>query len=237
MVLLKLNCPPDRRQALVVVDVSTSSPTLSLSNPSQDPFQLIITLRLTHSTPPAFPITIKTSHTVFFPAPDSGLDTLALGTVGGLVSASDPARLIHLGNFKDHRVPPGEAPALDLRQRPDEHLLTIPAEGGEVTVRHNLSIERIFRYEDRLKREDLQPGEKWQIRLADGYVGTTWWCWGGLDEELRSKKLSAWQPGINFERALKPSDEIIEREGWVLGENPAELEFENHGYAEFEFVE
>lgn len=237
MVLLKLKCPPDRRQALVVVDISTSSPTLSLSSPSQDPFQLIVNLRLAHTTLPARPITIKTSHTIFSPAPDSGLDTLALGTVGGLVSATEPDRKIHLGNFKDHRIPRGEAVAPDLRQRPDEHLLTIPAEGGEVTVRHNLSMERMLKYEERLAREDLRPGEKWRIRLADGYVGTTWWCWGGLNEELQGKKLSAWQPGINFERTLKPSDEIVEQEGWVLGENPAELEFENHGYAEFEFVE
>ena len=54
----------------------------------------------------------------------------------------------------------------------------------------------------------MRPGEKWRIRLADGYVGTTWWCWEGLDGELQGKKLSAWQDGINFEKALSEREVV-----------------------------
>ena len=59
-----------------------------------------------------------------------------------------------------------------------------------------------------------------------------------MKSDLKDKKLSAWQEGINFEKAEKPTPEQVENEGWVLGGNPAELTFEDRtGSAEFQFVD
>ncbi|KAL8669026.1 MAG: hypothetical protein Q9168_006367 [Polycauliona sp. 1 TL-2023] len=240
MVLLKLKCPPESRKAIVAVTVSTSSHSCSLNAPedSTAPFQIILALHLENSTQPGRPITICTKGTVFAPShPDGGLDTLALGTVGPLISSSDPKQRINLGQFKPHYLKPPGPPSANLKDRDGLHFLTIPAD-GVVEVRHDLPISRILRYEDTLTKDDLKVGEKYYFSISPGYLGTSWWCWGDLEDDLKGKKLSAWQAGINFEKAGKPTEEQIEKEGWVLGANPAELLFEDQtGSAEFTFVD
>ncbi|KAI4189809.1 MAG: hypothetical protein LQ346_005057 [Caloplaca aetnensis] len=240
MVLLKLKCPPERRKAVVAVSLSTSSPTCSLgaAEGSNPPFQVVLALRLENSSQPGRPVTICTQGTVFAPADEGGgLDTLALGTVGPLFSNSDAQKKISLGHFKPHHARAERPPSADLKERDWLNFLTIPAD-GVVQVRHDLPLSRMFRYEDSLTKDDLKAGDTYHFGINSGYLGTTWWCWGDLEGDLKDKKLSAWQEGINFEKAEKPTPEQIEKEGWVLGANPAELAFEDKtGSAQFRFVD
>ncbi|KAL9611159.1 MAG: hypothetical protein Q9167_004181 [Letrouitia subvulpina] len=240
MVLLKFKCTPDRRKAVVNVSTSTSSPTLSLSaaEESSRTFQIVITLSIGETSQPGRAITICTYGSVFNPSSqDGGLDTLALGTIGEVHSSADVRKRISLGNLKPHLAHGADAKSPDLKQREWLRFITIPTE-GHVQIAHNMPIDRIFKYEDRLSKSDLQPGETYRFNLNPGYVGTSWWCWGDLDTDLKDKKLSAWQEGINIDKAEKPDEETIANENWILGGNPAELVFEEiTGYAEFRIVE
>ncbi|KAI4118162.1 MAG: hypothetical protein LQ338_007451 [Usnochroma carphineum] len=240
MVLLKLKCPPERRKAVIAVSLSTSSPTCQLrtTDESGPPFQIVLTLRVQNSTQADRPITICTQGTVFAPSNgDAGLDTLALGTFSPLISKSVPQKKINLGRLKPHHARMTDPKSPNLRERDWLDFLTIPAD-GEVQIRHDLPISRMFRYEDSLTSTDLKPGETYRFHINPDYLGTTWWCWGDLEGDLKDKKFSAWQEGINFEKAEKPSPEQVEEEGWILGANPAELAFEDKtGDAEFVFVD
>ncbi|KAL8936590.1 MAG: hypothetical protein Q9216_004851 [Gyalolechia sp. 2 TL-2023] len=242
MVLLKLQCPPERRKAVIALTSSTSSPTCQIHPPAaaqaQPNFQIILTLRIERSTQPDRAITICTHGTVFAESDGQGLDMLAVGTFGPLTSTSDPSKTINLGQWKPHHLQHGREPqSPNLRERDGLEFLTIPA-NGQVEVRHDMSIDRMFEHESDRRREDLKPGETYRFRVSSGYLGTKWWCWGDLEGELKDKKLSAWQEGINFGKAEKPSPEQIEEEGWVLGANPAELAFEDKtGDIKFEFVD
>lgn len=119
--------------------------------------------------------------------------------------------------------------------------ITVPGDGSEVRVPHDLSLKRIFKYAEGLKKDDLQPGERYQVFANDGYIGTTWWCWGSLDDDLKEKKLCAWAKGSEFYNDVpKPSAEDIEKEGYVLGEDIETMWFEDQPeggrFAESEFV-
>ena len=236
MVLLKLRCPPERRKAVIAVSLSTSSPTcpLTVNDGSNPPFQIVLFLRIEHTTQPDRAITISTRGTVFKPSnPDAGIDTLALNTFSVLTSTSDPNRYISLGNFKPHYA----RSSPDLKERKGVHLLTIPA-NGEVQVRHDMPISRMLELEERWKADDLKPGESFRFRINPDYLGCIWWCWGDLDGDLKDKRLSAWEEGLNLARGEKPTPQQVEDEGWVLGANRAELAFEDRtGYVEFQFTE
>ncbi|KAI4160836.1 MAG: hypothetical protein LQ342_005361 [Letrouitia transgressa] len=240
MVLLKFKCSPDRRKAVVNVSTTTSSPTLSLSAAEgfSPTFQIVITLSIGETSQPGRAITICTYGSVFNPSsPDDGLDTLALGTIGDVHSSVDTEKRISLGNLKPHFAHGADVKSPDLKQREWLRFITIPAE-GHVQITHNMPIDRMFKYEDRLTKNDLQPGETYRFHLNSGYVGSSWWCWGDLDTDLKDKKLSAWQEGINIDKAEKPDEETIVKENWILGGNPAELVFEDiMRYAEFRIVE
>ncbi|KAL8965995.1 MAG: hypothetical protein Q9183_003579, partial [Haloplaca sp. 2 TL-2023] len=161
MVLLKLKCTPERRKAVVAVTLSTSSPTCSLSteNPSA-PFQIVVTLRLEQSTQPGRAVTIRRGGTAFAPSPEGGgLDTLALGTFGGLISTENPKKTINFGQWKPHYISlTEEPPSPNLKERENMHFLTIPAD-GTVQVCHDLPISRMFKYESSLTKDDVKPGE------------------------------------------------------------------------------
>lgn len=226
MVLLKRICPPERRKATIAVSASPSAPYLSINDTSQ--FQLVIGLSIASTAQPGLPITISTDGTVFAQsAPDSTIDTVARGSAY-LISASNQERRINLGNFRtnDHRGHGSAAsqPA-DLKQRPSANLLTIPAE-GEVKVTQDLPISRIFQYEQVKKPQDV-IGEDWRLGLQDGYVGTTWWCWGDLDGSLKESKLSEWHEGMRPGNGIqKPSVTDLEGGKWTVGCDPIELVFE-----------
>lgn len=97
------------------------------------------------------------------------MDTLALRTIGGLISSTTPEKKISFGHFKLHFARPTDSP--DLKKHEWLHFITIPAE-GQVQVTHNLPISRIFRYEKRLTKDDLRPGESYRMQINPGYLGT-----------------------------------------------------------------
>lgn len=234
MVLVKRICPPERRKATIAVTAKPSSPTFSVGSQQPEQFQLRISLRIADTTRPGQAITICTDGTVFAPSdPDDGeFDTLARGTAS-LTSTADPKnRHINLGHFLIHRARRNPPPPADQKERPSTHLLTIPPE-GEVEVAHDLPLSRVFLHESRLKAEDV-VGETWSLGLNDGFVGTTWWCWGDMNGELKEKRLSDWHEGMRPESMPKPD---VDSE-WVLGCNPVELVFENRTEdSTFQFVE
>lgn len=258
MVLLKAKpCPLSSRQALLTLTLSTSSPTLSLSSPSpssdaneeEDPFRLKISLRIEASAQPSRPITIATSDTVLDPA------TLSQGSMGALQSTSDPSRKISLGNLRPHIRHP-DPPPVDMRQRPWLQFITIPAADADadadpvLVISHDLPLSRIFKFESDLRKEDIKPGEEYSIGLDPAYVGTMWWCWGDLNGDLKDRKFSEWRKGWegwNFGGGVeKPEKELVEKEEWVVGEDPEQLWVEdrtagagddNTGRVVFKFVE
>lgn len=237
MVLVKRICPPERRKATIAVSATPSAPTLSVggSDDTPSPFQLRISLRIAETTRPGQAITIRTDGTVFCPSSARGdedsLDTAARGTIS-LVSSKDPSsRRINLGKFLTNEARREEDQPADMRAQPSaHHLLTIPAEGS-VEVTHDLPVSRLFLHEQKLTREDV-VGETWHLGLNDGYVGTTWWCWGDLGGDLAGKHLSPWHEGMR----VSPRPEV--GEDWVLGLQPMELVFQDESEgAEFQFVE
>ncbi|KAL8875643.1 MAG: hypothetical protein Q9198_006028 [Flavoplaca austrocitrina] len=204
---------------VAVLTLSTSSPSCSLSAEDLSaPFQIIITLRLENSTQPGRAITIRTGGTVSAPSPEGGgLDILALGTFCPLISNSDAEKRIDLGQMKPHYLYTGEGPSSpNLKEREGIHFLNVPA-NSTVQVRHNLPLSRIFEYEDTLTKDDLKPGDVYHLGINSGNLGTTWWCWGDMEDNPKDQKLSACQEGSNFGKAEKPKAEQVGKEGWVLG--------------------
>ncbi|GAB7353828.1 hypothetical protein MBLNU459_g4200t1 [Dothideomycetes sp. NU459] len=227
MVLIQRICPPERGKAVIAVSTSTSQPALAVNDDS--PFQLVISLSIASTTQAGLPITISTNGTVFAQsAPNSTLDTLARGSAY-LVSSTTPGRRINLGMFRtnDHsgHGSAGSQPA-DLKQRPSTRLLTIPVE-GDVLVTHDLPISRIFKHEQTLKPQDV-VNEDWRLGVLDGYIGTTWWCWGDLEGSLKETKLSAWHEGMRpGNEVQKPDATALDQGEWIVGCDPIELVFEN----------
>lgn len=234
------------RQAVVSISLSTSSSTLSLSEaaPSSPPFQLVLTVRIVPGTSrqPGRAITICTTDTVLDPSnPSNTHGVMSRGAFGPLRRINqhpdDPPKMISLGNW-DHYFARREKPQ-DMRQREWLRWLTIPADGTPVQVFHDMPLRRIFQYEDRLGKDDVTPGELYQIGLNDGYVGTMWWCWGDLEGDLRDKKFSERGKGWEgFNQGVKKPGEEKETEDWISGEYMAELWFEGRNdEAVFQFME
>jgi len=167
-------------------------------------------------------------------------DNLAQGMLGmgGLVrvhppSEQKPPKHVSLGFIRVHRARQENDDAEDLRDRPGARFLTVPCldSGEEITVTYNLTTSRIFEYADGMTPSDLSAGERYRISLHPGYVGAKWWCWGGLDDELKDKKLHHTEAG-SLGRIMREvsgkaelSEEVKQRDGWVVGEDRAQLRF------------
>ncbi len=159
---------------------------------------------------------------------------------GGLIHQSDRSRNISFGYFHVHPASTAQsATSPDLKDR-GLQFITIPGDGTEVSIVLDLPFSRMFQYEERLRRDDLRLGDRYKVGMHGGYVGTLWWCWGDLENDLKGAKLCAWQEGNKYNDVPKPSDEETEKEKWVLGEDPSRLFFEDRTesrFAEFEIVE
>ncbi|KAH8898317.1 hypothetical protein GQ53DRAFT_711555 [Thozetella sp. PMI_491] len=236
MVLLKLKCDPGSEQATLSVRITTAAPNLSLSSlkseASEPVLNIQIHVRCQWSTNPSRPITILTAGTILDnKKPEAGyMDSLALGMLGaGLVCTNAQERkYISLGYFRVHRARQEGDDSPNLGERPDISFLTIPsqASGEEAVISHTLTAGRLFAFSDKFTADDVHKGEQYSITLRDDYVGTTWWCWGGLNGELKEKKMHAFSEGVSLTGyAEKPSQEEIEKEGWVCGEDVSQLRF------------
>ena len=157
--LLVPKSTPEDRQALIEVKNTTSSPTLSLSASPPQPFHLVLTLRIKESTQPSIPITIST-YDISFESRSPGFDILARGAFTRLESLTNPGKTHSLGQFHPN-IRCANPPPVNLKDRAWLTWLTLPRNGEEVQVRHDLSLERIMKYELLEKKEDLVAGEKW----------------------------------------------------------------------------
>ena len=134
----------------------------------------------------------------------------------GLLSTSNPRR-ISLGMRRPHYPRTSSESPANLWERNLEWL-TIPVTGEEAEATHELSMSRLVAHADTvLEGGELKTGERFKMHMSDGYIGTSWWCWGGLESDLRDKPFHAWQKGINFLDAPFPADP----DNWALGEDPS----------------
>ncbi len=113
------------------------------------------------------------------------------------------------------------------------HFATIPAKGqGVLMVKYNLTLERLFKFQDypgTLKREDVKPGDKFQLRMSNvNMIG--WWAFGDLQGDLKEKKfVGDWEtPNADgkFDTLVegeKSNVEMMKQDGWVFSEKRQDL--------------
>ena len=125
----------------------------------------------------------------------------------GLLSTSN-LRRISLGMRRPHYPRTSSESPANLWERNLEWL-TIPVTGEEAEATHELSMSRLVAHADTvLEGSELKTGERFKMHMSDGYIGTSWWCWGGLESDLRDKPFHAWQKGAD-------------PDNWALGEDPS----------------
>lgn len=216
MVFIKRKFNPDITQATLQVTLSTS-PTLSLSD-QEASLAVTLRLRIVHAKEANTPITFCISRSAFETFGDEGVDMFARGAFGVIrgVDKDNQAtdKRIVLGLFRVNERWPD---ILDLRER-GLKFLTIPGDGSEVPVTHQLNWERIFRHEEKLSKDDLKPGERFRIRLNEGYIGTSWWRYGDLESDLKNKRFHPWVTGQFGDE--RPDDKFLEEGNWVVGRDP-----------------
>ncbi|KAI0384096.1 hypothetical protein F5Y04DRAFT_235712 [Hypomontagnella monticulosa] len=223
MVFVKFKVDPARTQAKIAVNLTTTTPQLSLSDENAT-LDLKLSLRITSSKQEGRPVTLCVDKSVFQVSDpgEGGMDMFSRGAFGIIRNADLSRRGISLGYFKVHEARRDDSS--DLREL-GYRFITVPGDGSSVEVTHRLSWERIFRYEEKRTKADLEPGEKFEMSINRGYLGTIWWCWGDLEGDLKGKKLHEWQPG-SFS-GQKPSDEFVKEGNLVLGEELRLLDLED----------
>ncbi|KAI0154973.1 hypothetical protein GGR57DRAFT_511906 [Xylariaceae sp. FL1272] len=216
MVLLQYRVDPADVKAQINVNMSTS-PTISLSDPDAK-LRVTLSLSIDSSTQEGTPITFMAEQTVFevYDPEYGGMDIFSRGGFGRLRNSSDPSKSISLGLFRVNSRPKSDSP--DLRER-GHVFFTIPADGSPVAIVHELSWDRIFKYEDRLTKADLVPGEAFDIGMGKGRFHV----WHGNAYGLE-----------------KPGQDFVKEGNWVIGEEPKRLKWEDvteGGRASFKVVE
>ncbi|KAF4596349.1 hypothetical protein EYR38_007728 [Pleurotus pulmonarius] len=187
-------------------EITTSSPTLSLSNPD-DNFCLILSVRVFASPRASAPITIATGRT--------GLD--ADSYIRGafrLECITDPSKSIALSTTTRPHYARTETENKDLKEIEWLKFVTVPPkDAGVVRIEHLLPLERMLRREPTVKREDLRPGmgyRVWKDEQILNDIGTLYW--GALDGELKDKKLSDKREDLTSQE----DREVLEADNWVL---------------------
>ncbi|OJJ66422.1 hypothetical protein ASPBRDRAFT_49056 [Aspergillus brasiliensis CBS 101740] len=202
----------------VAITITTSSPTLSLS--SSQSLDVFVRARIIHSTRPGRSVTIAADRSVF-----AG-EGLEIGIFGpGLTSKQDPQRMIDLGIIRPHYRDHFEGPSLFER---GYRLLTIPADGTDIVVPYEISLNRIFEHST-LRPEDIIPGEEFEIKVNPGRCEVLWWCWGDVEGDLKGKDLHTWSQGGNYLCSFdeRPTDEEIEQGNYILGGDVDKFEVED----------
>ncbi|KAJ7681928.1 hypothetical protein DFH06DRAFT_1289614 [Mycena polygramma] len=196
---------------ILKVTLTTSSPTLSISNP--DPtFRLFFDVAIFYTPHPDSPLTISTGR--------STLDVMAywLGGIHLLRIAEGPQFVLkntgiahpQLMNFRNK----------DLLRDPEFHwmkFITIPASGS---TRVELPLRFMLSDSHTVKREDLKPGMKYRVCTKNEFLTNlgSYSYSGDLAGDLKDKKLSNYP----FEQDGSPSDpsdylaDVVAGEGWAL---------------------
>ncbi|KAI1158793.1 hypothetical protein F5B18DRAFT_66229 [Nemania serpens] len=221
MVLFKYKVDPADGQAKIKVALS-ASPSISLSDPAAE-LHLTLKINIESSVKEGQPITFMVKNTVFDVKEDGdgGLDMFSRLAFSGLRSTSqDSTKDISLGAFRVNERWKSESP--DWRER-GCRFITVPGNGLCVTVTHRLDWTRIFQFERKRTKDDLIPGERFEIRMGKGNLGCMWWCWGDLESDLKDKRLHVWCPDPFS--GEKPDEDFVREGNWVLGEEPMRLEW------------
>ncbi|KAI4208919.1 MAG: hypothetical protein LQ351_008092 [Letrouitia transgressa] len=216
--------------ARLKVTLTASHPTISLSQNTNDPsapLYLIINARIISSSNPSSAITLCTDGSVLDNGQHTRHDGLFWGAISPLQSTLDPSRTISLHffgwpNYGSYDASP------NLRERPWTRFETVPPPGkGELVIKHELSLERIFRYCHKLKAADVHPGEEFCVRINPKRLNGTggWWTFGDLSGDLAEKKFARWElPNETGEIGnLMPGEQFPDvgqmgNDGWVLSE-------------------
>ena len=105
---------------------------------------------------------------------------------------------------------------------------TVPPIGqGALLIKHDLSLDRLFQNSRHLKVADVQPGEKFRIKMNPKRLfWAGWWTFGGLDDgELEEKRFAKWEHpdedgsiGNLMPGEQRPDVEQMEKDGWVFSQ-------------------
>lgn len=236
------------RSVQLEVTLTTSSPTFSLSQPDLAmPFQLITTARIISSSEKSSGITLCTDGSPLDNGNHSQHDGLFRGAFLPLESRDTPGRSIQLAFAGSPNYSRGPEIA-NLRDRATTRFETIPPiDQGALTIMHPLTLERAFRQERTLTKEDIKPGERFRVKLSPKRLNfITWWAFGELEGNLRTKRFARWQlpdetgtlddllPGEQ-----EPNIARMVHEGWVFSQRRSNLIVIGNPVdgAVFEFVE
>ena len=120
-------------------------------------------------------------------------DGLFKGALRALQSTTDPNRTI-LVSFCGHPNYDSVPNTPSLRERPWMRFETIPPiEQGALIIKHDISLDRLFRYSHYLKAADVQPGEQFHIYMNSiRAFQSPWWAFGDMEGDLKDKKFAKW---------------------------------------------
>ena len=238
--IIKGNPSPETREATLQTGV-TVSPTLSLSDPDAE-LEINVSVRIVDSIRPGEPITIRLRRSVFevYDKLEGGVGMFARGAFGPLYGVNDEGqqigRYISFGLLRVNEIDITDEP--DLKKR-GFLFLTIPGDGSPATVTHRLRWDCIFKREQKLTKEDLKPGEKFQVGLNNRFIHTDWWCFGDLEGDLKDTKFY-----MPYETRSSDAQEELDasiREGnWEGGREPSLIkwvDFQENDRATFMIVE
>ncbi|KAL8718822.1 MAG: hypothetical protein Q9225_004085 [Loekoesia sp. 1 TL-2023] len=190
---------PEDIEVTLNLRTTVSSTAISLPKSDSDASALPDTyiqfhVSIKHGTHPALPITLSSWRTPLersLSPKDSSSPVWINSALTYLCSTSNPDRYggpPELG-YKVHRR---RGFARNLRDNWD--FITIPSfkSGEEVVVEHRLPVEKLqfWKKRDDGYRDEVKPekGGKWDIGPSEGALGTFWWTWGDLDEDLKGKE-------------------------------------------------
>ncbi|KAK6432080.1 hypothetical protein LTR95_011753 [Oleoguttula sp. CCFEE 5521] len=238
MVFLKWPCRPEDVEMTLAASISTEPMELSISDLKREArtLQPVITinirLRCVSSTEPDRPLTADI-HDTAFDSTNTCLDVLAQGRLGWLVAtnandAEGSPKSLCLGMLKVHLRHIEEDANEDLRKWPRTVFLTVPSLNSrdDVVVSFPITAQRLFEHSYNQTPDYFKPGEKYTLSLLEGYLSAWWWCWGG-PEDLKDQKLNIYskREQSSVWQRREPTEEEIEREKWVIGEDISHLQF------------
>lgn len=217
-----------RNPATIIIKakLTTSSTTLSLSNPDPD-FRLIVSLETFHSPRPELPITISTGRSAI------GRNAYTMGCI--LVGISEKAMPLRLcvTDCPHYAYEPTEN--RDLNEIGGIDFITIPASGHR-RLELPLPLEQMLEVGNR-SVEDLIPGMRYRVWMKHEWLDhAPYSYWGDVEGDLKDKKFSnQFEPKHNKEQV---DYQVLESDGWVL--RAPKVHFRgnvgHHGPV-FEFVE
>ena len=199
-------------QAVLALSIAEVTPTVSLSrSDSEEPLKIFINARIQWATHPSKPLTIAAWRNLFS-TPNERL-RYAGGSIAAFVcmrSRTNPDKTLQLGHVggavRVHWKYPVEDNWRDVMA-----FVTIPSQesGESFNVTHVL--ERHWLLEG--GKVAPLPGEEFIISL-DKKCFIAWWNWGGLEQELKGKKLVQ-IPSPEISRSREPEeDEVMSYGCW-----------------------